>query len=109
MRIENVPFTAIDWDAVPATEHPGTTGVALWRTVELGNVRVRRVEYSPGYFADHWCSRGHVVLVQTGELFTDLKNGQQVRLSAGQAYCVADDAEPHRSHTTTGATLFIVD
>lgn len=109
MHIENVPFTTIDWTAVPVTEHLGTSGKALWRTVELGNLRVRMVEYSPGYFADHWCPCGHVVLVLEGELITDLKNGKQVRLTAGQTYCVSNDVEPHRSHTTQGAKLFIVD
>ena len=109
MKIVDVPFQQIDWSAVPATEHPGETGTATWRTVELGNVRVRIVEYSPGYLADHWCERGHVVLVLDGELTTELRGAAPVVLRAGTSYTVADGASAHRSRTTTGARLFIVD
>lgn len=109
MKIEDVTFSVVDWSQVPPTKHPGETGVALWRTVEAGNIRVRMVEYSPGYRADHWCSRGHVLLVLTGELFTELQNGECHLLKPGQSYHVAEGAMPHRSRTETGATLFIAD
>lgn len=109
MKIENLPFCTTDWNQIPATEHAGESGKALWRTFQSGNVRVRMVEYTPGYIADHWCSRGHVLLVLEGELTTELKDGRSFRLSQGQSYQVADGAEPHRSRTQTGAKLFIVD
>lgn len=109
MRISNVPFMTIDWASVASSERAGASGKAVWRTVETGNIRVRLVEYSPGYQADHWCRRGHVMLVLEGELMTELEDGRSVQLSAGQSYCVADDADPHRSRTTKGAKLFIVD
>ena len=109
MRIENVAFGVTDWSKVPATEHPGETGVAYWRTVEQGNIRVRMVDYSPGYLADHWCERGHVLLVLEGELVTELKTGGSVVLGSGQSYQVADGASAHRSRTAAGARLFIVD
>ncbi len=109
MRIENVPFTTTDWSSVPATEHPGESGVAVWRTVEVGNLRVRIVEYSADYLADHWCSRGHVLLVLDGELVTELQDGRSVKLTQGMSYQVAEDAVPHRSRTRAGARLFIVD
>jgi hypothetical protein len=109
MRIENVPFMTTDWSTIEPTEHPGVTGVASWRTIERGNIRVRMVEYSAGYQADHWCRRGHVLLVLKGELVTELEDGTRVTLTAGTSYQVADDAGAHRSRTTTGATLFIVD
>lgn len=109
MKIENVPFCVTDWNSAPATEHPGESGVAHWRTVEQGNIRVRMVEYSPGYLADHWCSRGHVLYVLAGELVTELKDGRRFTLRPGQSYQVADNEEPHRSRTEAGATLFIVD
>jgi quercetin dioxygenase-like cupin family protein len=109
MRIENVPFATTDWSQVAATEHPGETGVARWRTVEVGNIRVRMVEYSAGYLADHWCSRGHVLLVLEGELVTELEDGRSFVMTAGVSYQVADGAAPHRSRTSTGARLFIVD
>jgi hypothetical protein len=109
MQFGNLPFTTTDWSTVPATEHPGATGVAVWRTIEAGDIRVRMVEYSPGYLADHWCNRGHVLLVLEGELITELQDGRVVRLTPGMSYQVADDAAPHRSRTQAGARLFVVD
>ena len=110
MKIEGVPFTAVDWKTVAPTEHPGTKGVALWRTIDAGNVRVRIVEYSPGYVADHWCSKGHVVFVLEGELVTELKDGRKISMKKGSSYHVAEDQNnPHMSRTKKGAKLFIVD
>jgi len=109
MIIENVPFCTIDWSKVEPTVHPGVTGQALWRTFEMGNIRVRMVEYTPGYLADHWCSRGHVLLVMEGELVTELDDGRKFTLTPGVSYQVAEDANPHRSYTKNGAKLFIVD
>lgn len=109
MRIEDVPFMTTDWRTVPATTHPGTSGAAVWRTVEQGNIRVRMVEYSPGYQADHWCRRGHVLLVLDGELVTELEDGRQVVLTSGMSYQVQNEGLAHRSRTSTGAKLFIVD
>lgn len=109
MRIEDVPFGTTDWAGLPRTEHPGETGVAHWRTREIGNLRIRMVEYSPGYRADHWCQRGHVLLVLAGEMVTELASGERVVLRAGTSYQVADDTMAHRSSTETGVTLFIVD
>lgn len=109
MKIVGAPFGLIDWGSVPGTDHAGESGTARWRTVETGNVRIRMVEYSPGYVADHWCSRGHVLHVLAGELTTELTDGSLHVLSAGMTYHVADDVAPHRSRTAVGATLFIVD
>lgn len=109
MRIEGVPFSTTDWGRVPVTEHAGETGLATWRTVNVGNVRVRMVEYSAGYVADHWCERGHVLLVLEGELVTELASGEAHVLRAGESYQVAEGVAPHRSRTAGGAKLFIVD
>jgi hypothetical protein len=109
MKIQDVPFCTIDWDTITPTKHPGVTGAAYWRTFEKGNIRVRMVEYTPGYFADHWCSRGHVLLVMEGELVTELDDGRVFTLTPGMSYIVAEDTKPHRSHTENGAKLFIVD
>lgn len=109
MEIQEVPFMTTDWSKIPETEHKGDQGKAIWRTLEIGNIRVRMVEYTPGYIADHWCSRGHVLLVMDGELETELKDGRTFFMSPGMSYQVATDAEPHRSSTKTGAKLFIVD
>jgi hypothetical protein len=109
MDMKNIPFGLTEWDQVETTEHKGETGVAIWRTRQLGNIRVRMVEYSPGYKADHWCSKGHILLCMEGELHTELEDGRTFILTPGVSYQVADGAEPHRSYTETGARLFIVD
>ena len=109
MKMEQIPFGTTDWSAVVPTEHPGEVGVALWRTQTFGGIRVRMVEYTPGYKADHWCTKGHVLLCLEGELETELEDGRRFTLKPGMSYQVADGAEPHRSQTTTGAKLFIVD
>jgi quercetin dioxygenase-like cupin family protein len=109
VRIEGVGFVTTDWSTVQPTERAGSSGVAWWRTFEQGNLRVRLVEYSPGYAADHWCRRGHVLLVLEGELVTELEDGTRVTLTPGTSYQVADGAAAHRSRTAGGAKLFIVD
>ena len=110
MKMNDIPFGTTDWSTVACTEHRGETGVATWRTREFGGIRVRMVEYSPGYLADHWCEKGHILLVLDGELETELADGRRVTLKPGQSYQVADGAEPHRSRTgPKGARLFIVD
>ena len=109
MKIQDVPFMTTDWNEIEPSEHRGETGLALWRTLEVGNIRVRMVEYTPGYLADHWCSRGHVLLVIEGELVTELEDGRRFTLQPGMSYQVATDAEPHKSSSSTGAKLFIVD
>ena len=109
MHIHEIPFGTTDWSRVDATQHPGETGVATWRTRQFGDIRVRMVEYSPGYLADHWCDKGHIILCLEGELITELEDGRQFVLTPGVSYQVADHAESHRSSTQTGAKLFVVD
>ena len=109
MKIDSIPFGITDWSMIERTEHAGDSGIAYWRTQRFGDLRVRMVEYSPGYLADHWCQKGHVLLCLEGELLTELADGRMFTLTAGMSYQVADDAEPHRSSTVSGARLFIVD
>lgn len=109
MKLENIPFDTTSWNTIEPTIHAGETGHATWRTLLLGDMRLRMVEYTPGYLADHWCHKGHILLVLEGELETELADGRTFLLQAGMSYQVADEAEPHRSSTTTGAKLFIVD
>ena len=109
MQMTDIPFGTTDWSQVEPTEHKGDTGVATWRTCTFGTIRVRMVEYSPGYLADHWCTKGHILLCLEGELHTELADGRTFTLRPGMSYQVADEAEPHRSHTEQGAKLFIVD
>ncbi len=109
MEINNTPFGTTDWSKVPSTEHTGITGTAYWRTQKFDAVRVRMVEYTPNYLADHWCKKGHILLCLSGQLDTELEDGRKFTLKPGMSYQVADNAEAHRSSTENGATLFIVD
>jgi hypothetical protein len=109
MQISGIPFGTTDWATLTPTPHPGETGMAHWRTRMFGDIRVRMVEYTPGYRADHWCVKGHFLLCIAGELHTELADGRRFTLTPGMSYQVADNAEPHRSSTASGATLFIVD
>ncbi len=109
MQMSNIPFGTTDWSKIAPTHHHGETGSATWRTQIFGGIRVRRVDYAPGYLADHWCQKGHILFVLEGELITELADGHEFVMTAGQSYQVADNAEPHRSRTATGAKLFIVD
>jgi len=109
MQMSDIPFGTTDWSAVERTEHKGKTGTAYWRTRDFGTIRVRLVEYTPGYLADHWCSKGHILFCLEGELHTELEDGRRHTLKPGMSYQVADNAEAHRSSTEVGARLFIVD
>ena len=109
MRLEGFPFETTDWSEIEPTTHLGETGVARWHTRQFGEVRVRMVEYSPGYKADHWCEKGHILLCLSGELHTELKDGRVAILKPGMSYQVSDGMEPHRTFTASGARLFIVD
>lgn len=109
MEIKDIPFGITNWSEIASTEHKGESGFALWRTQQFGPIRVRMVEYSAGYLADHWCKKGHILLCIEGELHTELADGRKFLLTPGTSYQVADDAEPHCSWTESGAKLFIVD
>lgn len=109
MKISDTPFGITDWSTVERVEHKGERGSAFWRTRNFGDIRVRMVEYTPGYLADHWCVKGHILFCLEGELHTELEDGRRFVLTAGMSYQVADQAEPHRSSTEQGARLFIVD
>lgn len=109
MKIESFPFTQIDWHNIEAEEHTGEDGSAFWRTINLGNIRIRMVEYSWGYLADHWCEKGHIIYCIEGEMITELKDGRKITMRKGMSYIVGDNSMPHRSYTETGVRLFIVD
>ena len=110
MKIPALPFTVTDWSKVTAVTYPGESGSAFWRTLDIGDLRVRMVEYTAGYLADHWCDRGHVLYVLEGELDTELRDGRTFKLLPGMSYQVSDCGDAaHRSSTKTGAKLFIVD
>ena len=109
MNIASHPYESFDWKNIPKEERKGDTGHAFWQIKMLDNIRVRRVEYSPGYKADHWCSKGHVVFCIEGGMDSELADGRTFRMEKGMSYLVGDNNEPHRSSTEEGCVLFIVD
>jgi quercetin dioxygenase-like cupin family protein len=109
MKMHTIPFGTTDWTQIERVEKSAQAGQAFWRTQQFGDVRVRMVEYTPGYVSDHWCVKGHILLCVEGEMHTELEDGRTFTLTAGMSYQVADNAEPHRSTSPLGAKLFIVD
>lgn len=109
MRIGDFPFDTIRWESQPAVTQPGRSGVATVKTVHLGDMRLRRIEFSAGYCAEEWCSKGHVGFVLSGSLSLVLENGQVVEVPAGDSFHVGDDRDPHRAESQSGATAILVD
>ncbi len=109
MNIPRHPFQSIDWSSIEKIKHDGTTGFAIWQTIMMGDIRIRIVEYSAGYLADHWCSKGHVIYCTKGKMTTELKDGRKMKLKKGMSYHVGDESEAHRSGSKKGCKLFIVD
>ena len=105
----NIPFQTIDWSSILKTKHPGETGVAFWQTVNFPGFRIRMVEYIPGYLADHWCQKGHIVHCLEGELVSEMQNGDKFILNKGMTYVVSDELSSHRSKTENGVKVLIID
>ncbi|MDD2384319.1 MAG: DHCW motif cupin fold protein [Sulfurospirillaceae bacterium] len=109
MNTKNIPFQTIDWSTIQRTEHTGETGMAYWQTLQFPGLRIRLVEYSKNYLADHWCEKGHIVHCLEGTVINELKNGTQSILSQGDSYVVSDELSSHRSRTKDGVKLLIID
>lgn len=105
----NIPFQLTDWNNIPAMEHKGETGVATWKTQQFGGLRIRMVEYSANYKADHWCEKGHIIFCIEGEMDTELADGSIHTLKKGMTYQVSDDLSSHRTASKNGVKLFVVD
>ncbi len=105
----NIPFQTIDWSNIPRTEHKGEPGLAYWQTIQFGGLRIRLVEYSKGYIADHWCTKGHIVHCLEGDFVSELLDGERFILSKGMTYVVSDELSSHRSSTENGVKLLIID
>jgi hypothetical protein len=109
MNIDQILFQATDWSNIPFKEYPGETGVAYWRTIQYGKLRIRIVEYSQNYRADHWCEKGHIVYCIEGRMVSELSDGRIIPLSKGMTYQVSDGASSHRSISSDGVKLLIID
>jgi len=104
-----IPFQVTDWSKIPVTTHKGESGIARWQTLQLGGLRIRKVEYSENYVADHWCEKGHLFFVLEGMLTTELRDGRKFEMTIGESYEVSDEESSHRSVTLGGAKLLIID
>ncbi|MFI5452631.1 DHCW motif cupin fold protein [Pedobacter sp. UC225_61] len=107
--MSNIPFQSIDWNKIEKTEHQGETGISYWQTLQFEGIRVRLVEYSAGYLADHWCKKGHIVHCLEGEFSSELENGDVFILTKGMSYIVSDNLSSHRSISKNGVKLLIID
>lgn len=109
MKIPPYPFEIKDWSHIEKEEHQGDSGIAYWQVFNMGDIRIRMVEYSSGYEADHWCDKGHIIYCIEGEMETRLKDGKVFIFKKGMTYHVGDNIDPHRSSSKNGCKLFIVD
>ncbi len=107
--MSNIPFSSIDWSEIEQVYYEGEMGTATWQTVQFAGLRMRRVDYSAGYLADHWCQKGHVVHCLEGEFVSELSTGATFLLSAGMTYIVSDNLSSHRSSSQNGVKLLIID
>lgn len=107
--MSSIPFQVIDWQSLDQKEHAGEKGSALWKTLQVEGLRIRIVEYSEGYLADHWCRKGHFVHCLEGEFTSELQDGQSFHLTKGMSYLVSDELSSHRSFTNEGVKLLIID
>ena len=107
--MDGIPFQTIDWNSIERTEHTGETGTAYWQTKQYPGLRIRLVEYTSGYVADHWCQKGHIVHCLEGAIVSELETGERHLLAAGMTYVVSDNLSSHRSVSEHGAKLLIID
>jgi hypothetical protein len=106
---KNIPFQTIDWNLIPKVEYKGESGTAFWQTVQFDGLRIRIVEYTAGYFADHWCQKGHIVHCLEGEFVSELQTGEKISLTKGMTYVVSDNLSSHRSYSKDGVRVMIID
>ena len=109
MNKNNIPFQITDWEKIPAEEHKGVEGTSFWKILQFGDLRIRMVEYSKNYKADHWCEKGHIIYCIEGEMTTELADGKEIKMSKGMSYQVSDELSSHRTYSRDGVKLFIVD
>lgn len=105
----SIPFSTFDWTNVEKIEHKGETGTSIWQTIQLDNLRIRIVQYSANYLADHWCQKGHIVHCLEGEFINELANSDKFIMTQGMTYVVSDEMSTHRSLSQVGVRLLIID
>ncbi len=109
MKPSEIPFQSIDWSVIPKVIYPGEKGTATWQTIQFEGLRVRIVEYTAGYLADHWCRKGHIVHCLEGEFVSEMETGESFTFTKGMTYVVSDELSSHRSVSEQGVKLLIID
>ncbi len=110
MKIINIPFQQTHWNSIPKVEHIGETGTSFWKVKEIANFRMRIVEYSRNFKADHWCKKGHLLYVLKGVIEIEMKNGETYQLGEADSFVVGDDRQnPHIISSDFGAKVLIID
>ena len=107
--MNKIPFQTINWDNIQKTEHKGESGMSYWQTLQFGDLRIRMVEYTEGYLADHWCQKGHIVHCLEGSFVSELQNSESFTITPGMSYVVSDEQSSHRSISKNGVKLLIID
>ncbi len=107
--MSKINYQTINWNKIPIEEHKGETGTSFWKTIRIDGLRIRIVEYSSGYTADHWCKKGHIVYCLEGDFVSELETGEAFSLSKGMMYIVSDNLSSHRSYSKNGVKLLIID
>lgn len=105
----SIPFQTIPWQELEKQEQAGEKGTSISRNIEFRGLRIRMVDYSSGYLADHWCEKGHIVHCLEGEFNSELQGSETIRLTTGDTYVVSDGMSSHRSFSEHGAKLLIID
>jgi hypothetical protein len=110
VKFEESLFYSIDWDMFKTKKYKGESGSSYWRTVEMDGFRLRMVDYSPGFRSDHFCCKGHIILVEEGMLSLKMNSGGIVNIEKGMSLLIGDSIrDSHQAFTNEGARVFIVD
>ena len=107
--MKKISFQTINWNNLPGTESCGISGTSYSQSKEFPGLKIRIVEYSAGYLADHWCQKGHIVYCLKGEVINEQEDGEQFNLKEGMGYVVTDNMSSHRSRTEKKVKLLIID
>ena len=109
MTIDSFLPLSFDWDSIPTQKIDGETGFCTIKTKTLGEIKIRHIEYSANYSADHWCDKGHIVFIIDGELKIEHKDNSIHTLQGGMTYLIGDNTLAHQAKSKLGAKALIID
>ena len=110
MKIIDCGSLSTDWSSLVSESVEGLSGNSRSKSIKYGNIRMRTMEYSPGFEADHWCPRGHIIFVLEGEITIKLKDETEQKISKGMSFiCGDNETNPHMVYSKKGAFVIIID